>query len=116
MTTAPLSCVPIDATDRRLLVPMKEIQQVAEPLLTLRHCPMAFLSMPSAAGHRLDLGHIIGGIRDLHDQPSPSPGLTRTASGFIAFPQLFNQLQGILTPSALPGFPRNSRLNVHIPL
>ena len=48
--------------------PRKKIQQFAQRPITLRNRPMLFFGMPSAAGHRLDLRHMIGRIRELHDQ------------------------------------------------
>jgi hypothetical protein len=77
----------------------KETQQCAERLLTVGNRPMPFVRMPSAASHRFDLGHMIGGIGNLHNQ---SPSLSRSYPNGIRRhhrPSRVIQLGEILDPS-----------------
>ena len=87
--------------------PRKETQQLPKRLLTLGNRPMPFLSMPSPAGHRFDLRHMIGGIGDLHDQPSllprPHPNEIRRHPFPSIGPSVPVRARLLVIPAALQG-------------
>ena len=59
---------------------------------------MPFLGMPSAASHCLDLDHMIGGIRDLHNQPSLGSRTHSNAIQRYHRPSIDSSTQGYLRP------------------